>query len=64
MAFEQQILQKLESIENGIKDIKEHMVDIDTILTEEDYEDLISYREEKKKGKLVSHEQLKKELML
>jgi len=64
MAFEQQILQKLENIEVGINEIKEHMVDVDTILTEEDYEDLISYREEKKKGKLVSHKQLKKELGL
>jgi len=64
MAFEQQILQKLESIEGGIKEIKEHMVNVDTILTEEDYGDLIAYREEKEKGKLVSHEQLKKELML
>ena len=59
MAFEQQILQKLESIEKEINDINEHMVDVDTILTEEDYEDLINYREEKKKGKLVSHELLK-----
>ncbi len=59
MAFEQQILQKLESIEKEINDINEHMVDVDTILTEEDYEYLINYREEKKKGKLVSHELLK-----
>ena len=59
MAFEQQILQKLESIEKEINDIKEHMVDVDTILTEEDYEYLINYREEKEKGKLVSHELLK-----
>ena len=64
MAFEQQILRKLESIEGGINEIKQHMVDVDTILTEEDYEALINYREEKETGKLVSHKQLKKELRL
>ncbi len=63
MVNEQQlILQKLEKIERGVEDIKEHMVDIDSIMTEEDYADLIEYRKEKEAGKLISDEQLKKEL--
>ncbi len=64
MDVEQQILQKLEKIEREVKEIKGHMVDIDSIMTEEDYGSLIAYREEKAAGKLVSHEQLKKELGL
>ena len=35
------------------------MVDIDRILTEEDYVALIEYRKEKDSGELVSHEDLK-----
>ena len=62
MTSEQQILEKLEKIEKDISNIKDHMVDIDCIMTEEDYESLLSYREEKNLGKLVSHEELKKEL--
>lgn len=62
MKTEEVILEKLENIEKELKTVKEHMVDIDSILTEEDYQDIIFYREEKKKGKLVSHSQLKKEL--
>ncbi|MBI5332425.1 MAG: hypothetical protein HZB65_02545 [Candidatus Aenigmarchaeota archaeon] len=55
-------MEKLETIEKELKDIKEHMVDIDSILTEDDYEALLEYRKEKKAGKLISHKQLKKEL--
>ncbi len=63
MVNEQQlILQKLEKIEKGVENIKEHMVDVDSIMTEEDYADLVEYRKEKGTGKLISHEQLKKEL--
>ena len=40
------------------------MVDVDSIMTEEDYRTLKDYREEKSKGKLISHEKLKKELEL
>lgn len=39
------------------------MVDIDSILTEDDYSALTAYRREKKAGKLVSHEKLKKRLV-
>lgn len=61
---DQQIIKKLENIENELKDIKEHMIDIDSIMTEDDYKELLKYREDKKTGKLISHKQLKKELGL
>ena len=64
MVPEQMVLEKLDRIEKEIHDIKEHMVDIDSIMTEEDYEALLAYRKEKASGKLVSQEQLKKELGL
>lgn len=62
MNEQQLILQKLEKIEKGVENIKEHMVDVDSIMTEEDYADLVEYRKEKETRKLISHEQLKKEL--
>ena len=62
MNSEKTILQKLDKIEKEIEDIREHMVDIDSIMTEEDYLALLEYRKEKEAGKLVSHEQIKKEL--
>ncbi len=62
MKGQQLILQKLEKIEKEVKQIKEHMVDVDTIMTEGDYEALLEYRKEKVSGKLISHEQIKQEL--
>ena len=59
-----QILEKLDKIEKEVKQIKNHMIDVDSIMTEEDYEALLAYREEKKAGKLITHDQLKKELGL
>ena len=64
MNGEDQILIKLGKIEEDIEEIKKHMVDSDSIMTEEDYEALLAYREEKKAGKLITHDQLKKELGL
>ena len=51
-------------MENEVKTIKKHMVDTDSIMTEEDYKSLLEYRKEKLRGKLISHEQLKKQLDL
>jgi len=45
-----------------LSEIKERMIDIDSILTEDDHLTLTVYRREKKAGKLVSHEKLKKDL--
>ncbi len=58
------IMEKLEDIKEELHLIKEHMVDMDSIMTEEDYEALLAYREEKKTGKLVSQKELEKELGL
>lgn len=55
-------LHKLEKIEKDVAEIKKHMVDADSIMTEEDYEALLEFRKEKASGKLISHEQLKREL--
>lgn len=59
-----QIMDELKLIKEELGYIKEHMVDSDAIMTEEDYEALLEYRQEKAEGKLISHEQLKKELGL
>ena len=61
---EQQILKKLDKIEQELLTIKEHMADIDSVMTEEDYQALLAYRKEKTTGRLASHTQLKKELGL
>lgn len=56
------ITNMLEGIKLELDFIKKHMVDIDSILTEEDYFALQDYRMEKAGNKLISHKQLKKEL--
>lgn len=58
------IIGEIEEMKKDIHYIKEHMVDADSILTEDDYALLQEYRKEKKDGKLVPHEKLKKELGL
>lgn len=62
MESEQQIMEKLHKIEKDVEEIKAHMADVDSIMTEEDYEALLAYRKEKAEGKLISHEEIKKEL--
>ncbi len=57
-----ELIDELKSIKKKISFIEEHMVDVDSILTEEDYIALQDYRNEKKTNKLISHEKLKKEL--
>ena len=54
----------LEFVKRELMEIKKHMVDIDSIMTEDDYKALQEYKIEKSKGKLTSHEELKKELGL
>lgn len=54
------ILQKLEKIEKKVEELEANMVDFDSVMTEEDFEALLTYRKEKAAGKLVSHEKLKK----
>ena len=59
-----QVMEKLDTIKSELSDIKKHMIDIDSIMTEEDYLALIDYRKEKSANKIISHEQLKKQLGL
>jgi len=61
---ESQILSELKALRKDLNYLKSHMVDADSILTEEDYLDLKEYRKEKQAGKLTSHDELKKKLGL
>jgi hypothetical protein len=63
-AIPEKIANELEAIRQDLDYIKKHMIDIDSIMTEDDYIALQEYRTEKKTGKLVSHEYVKKELEL
>lgn len=58
MELEQQILQKLERIEKEVEVIKEQMVDVDTILTEEERRLLDESIRNEKEDKLISLEEL------
>ncbi|RLE45570.1 hypothetical protein DRJ22_04090 [Candidatus Woesearchaeota archaeon] len=59
-----QISEELKAIKSDLEFIKKHMVDVDSLLTEEDFESLRKYKVEKDKGLLTSHKKLKKELDL
>lgn len=54
-----QVLNELKAIRKDLEFLKDHMVDIDCIMTEDDYLALKEYRDEKDSGELVSHEVLK-----
>lgn len=58
------IHKELKFVKKELRTIKEHMVDVDSIMTEDDYKAFYEYKREKSKGKLVSHEELKKDLGL
>ena len=58
MNGEQLILQKLEKIEKEVGEIKEHMVDVDTILTAEERIMLDESLKHEKEGRLVSLEEI------
>lgn len=60
----QTILKGIKEIKKNLKYIKEHMVDIDTILTKDDKRALEEARKEFKEGKTTSLEDLKKQLNL
>ncbi len=61
---EELILEKLDTIESELRDIKGRIVDLDTFLTEEDINSIKEAEKELKEGKTTSHESLKKELGL
>ena len=56
------IKKEIDILKKEIREIKSNMVDPDSILTEDDYICLQSYRVEKEKGKLLSESVVKKEL--
>ena len=58
MKIEQQILEKIDRIEKEVKDIREHMVDVDTILTDDERRLLDESIKHQKKDKLISLEEL------
>lgn len=53
-----QIMNELKAIRKDLDFLKDHMVDIDCIMTEDDYLALNQYRTEKDADELVSHEDL------
>lgn len=59
-----EIVHELRAIRDDLDFIKSHMMDVDSIMTEEDHLSLNEFRSEKNAGKLTSHEELKRELGL
>ena len=56
------ILEELKEIKQEIVYIKEHMVDVDTILDEDDKQAIEQAEKDLKEGKTIPLEQLKKEM--
>ena len=56
------IQKDLEFVKKEVIEIKEHMVDVDTILTEEERKLVDESIEEEGKGKLISLNEVKKKL--
>ena len=54
----------LESLKKIVNEMKERMIDVDSIMTEEDYNAILVAREEKRRNELTSFDDLKKELRL
>lgn len=63
-AIHPSIKEELHAIRKDLDYIKNHMVDADAILGEDDYRALQEYRHDKAKGNLTPHEKLKKDLGL
>ena len=61
---QKQIVTELRAIRQDLDYLKERIVDMDTVMSEEDCFALQEYRKEKKSGNLISHKTLKKELGL
>lgn len=62
--FEERVIKELDSIKRQLTDIREHMVDIDCILTDEERKIVDKSYEHQKKEKLTSLSEFKKELGL
>ena len=59
-----EIRHELRAIKEDLDFIKGHMIDVDSIMTEDDYLSLNEYRNENESGRLTSHEELKREMGL
>jgi len=59
-----EIRHELRAIKDDLDFIKSHMIDVDSIMTEDDYLSLNEYRNEKESDELTSHEELKREIGL
>ncbi len=57
----QQVLQKLDAIKLELDYIKEHIIDVDTVLTSEERERLHESLTDLKKGRTISLEEFEKE---
>ena len=62
METKQLVINRLNKIEKQISQLKKQIIDEDSIMTEEDYAALLGYRKDKAEGKLISHEEMKKQL--
>jgi hypothetical protein len=60
----EEILKRLSNLETRMNLILGHLIEEDKILTETDLQVIKEAEEEYKKGRTISHEQLKKELGL
>ena len=58
------IFEGLNFLKKKILSIEKYTVDIDSILTEDDFAALAEYRAEKAEGRLISHGKIKAELGL
>ena len=62
METKQLVINRLNKIEKQISQLKKQIIDEDSIMTEEHYAALLGYRKDKAEGKLISHEEMKKQL--
>ena len=58
------ILGELLKLRADIRYIKDHMVDADCVMTEDDYSAVQAYRHQKAQGKLISHNEVRRKLGL
>ena len=58
------IIEKLGKLQEDVDYLKKHIVQIDSEITEQDKVDFDEYEREKREGRLLSEQQLKKELDL
>ena len=63
-SFEERVIKELDSIKEQLIEIREHMVDIDCILTDEERKLVDESFKNQREGKLISLSEFKKELGL